>query len=298
VQRSGRFAIAELKGGLGNQLFQYAAARALCAREARLLYFAWYRPGGGTQRRYMLDVFNLSADVEPALLGYARLCWLGLRSPALNRKAGKLWRLARCRLARIDQAGFAFAPLRSAAQGVVLDGYFQSWRYFANQEREIRANLQPRYEAVGQNAALLRRMAEENAICLHVRRGDYVANPSTAAFHGVLGLAYYHAALEELGSLALGATFYVFSDDPDWTRANLKIGGATIFVDHNSVDEPWEDLRLMAACRHFVIANSSLSWWGAWLSDHAEKKVIAPARWFSGAGLDTKDLCPPQWVRL
>jgi hypothetical protein len=298
VQPSRRFAICELTGGLGNQLFQFAAARALCVREARQLYFAWYQHEGGTQRRYCLDVYRLAPDVEPAPLEHARLCGLGLRSPFSLRKAGWLWRLARCRLDRIDPAGFAYAPLRSAAHGVVLDGYFQSWRYFGDQEREIRASLRPRREAEGQNAALLQRMTEENAICLHVRRGDYVTDANTAAFHGVLGLAYYHAALEELGSVAQGATFYVFSDDPVWARENLKTNLATIFVDHNSVDEPWKDLQLMAACRHFVIANSSLSWWGAWLSDHSEKKVIAPARWFLGAGLDTKDLCPPGWLRI
>ncbi len=295
---TGRFAICELTGGLGNQLFQYAAARGLCVREARALYFAWHLHRGDTHRRFMLDVFRLGAGVGPVPLGRTRLCWLGLRSPLRNRKAGPLWTRARCRLERLGERDFAYQPLASVAPGVVLEGYFQSWRYFEEVQSQLRAELQLRHAPQGRNAALLRQMGDENAICLHVRRGDYAADPATAAYHGLLGSAYYRAAIEELGAAARGGTFYVFSDEPAWARANLETGGRTVVVDHNSVDEPWEDMRLMAGCRHFVIANSSLSWWGAWLAASPDKRVIAPRRWFQGAAHDTKDLCPPTWVRL
>jgi hypothetical protein len=148
------------------------------------------------------------------------------------------------------------------------------------------------------NAQLLRRIEADHAVSIHVRRGDYVANPINVAFHGALDLSYYRAALDALGPAAEGATLYVFSDDPAYCREHFKLGWPTVVVEPSHPDRPWEDLRLMAACRHFVIANSSFSWWGAWLSTHADKRVVAPRRWFSGADHDTSDLCPPDWTRL
>lgn len=298
MKESGRFAIAELTGGLGNQLFQYAAARALCLREQRALLFAFHLHRSDTRRRFMLDAFRLAADVPPRVLGTLRLCKLGLRSPVMARKAGALWQRAVCRLERLRERSFRYEPLAGSADGVVLEGYFQSFRYFADHQREIHGELSLARPASGANALLLSRMQSENPICLHVRRGDYVENPSAREFHGLMGLPYYRAALEALGDAARDATCYVFSDEPAWARDNLRTGLPTVFVEHNSVDEPWEDLRLMAACNHFVIANSSLSWWGAWLSRAEHKRVIAPLRWFADTSIDTRDLCPPEWLRI
>ena len=300
MERAQRFAIVELTGGLGNQLFQYAAARALALREARRLHFAWHLHRGDTQRRFMLSAFSLPVGVDREPLTRMRLRLLGLRSPLplVDRKPGPTWQRMTCRLAHLKERGFAHAPLASDAQGVVLQGYFQSWRYFADAQPEIRSELQVAQPPSGPNAVLLRRMATENAVCLHIRRGDYVSNPAAAAFHGSMQLDYYRAAIAALGACGRDATFYVFSDDPAWARAHLQTGRPTVVVAHNGVDAPWEDLRLMAACRHFVIANSSLSWWGAWLSEHPQKRVVAPARWFADSTIDTRDLCPGTWLRL
>lgn len=295
---TGRFAICELTGGLGNQLFQYAAARSLARREARALYFAWHLHRGNTQRSFMLDHFRLPEGVHRTPLGYRTLCSLGLRVPLTDRKAGKLWRLAMCRLHTLRESSFSYAPLASSAEGVVTEGYFQSWRYFADLEAELRETLRPWREPSERNAQLLARISRENAVCVHVRRGDYVTSKDASAYHGCLPADYYHAGIEALDTAARGATFYVFSDDSAWARQNLLLGASTTVVDHNGVDVPWEDLRLMSACRHFVIANSTLSWWAAWLGPHADKRVVAPKRWFTGARHDTKDLCPHSWTLL
>lgn len=297
MRLSGRFAICELTGGLGNQLFQYAAARALCIRESRSLYFAWHLHRSNTARSYMLDHYRLGAEVHPAPLGRAVLCGLGLRSPLLGKKAGELWRRL-CFLDPLREPRFSYTPLVSTAKGVVLDGYFQSWRYFADQQDQVRADLTLRTPLMGRSAELLARIRADHAVCVHVRRGDYVANPVNVAYHGALDLSYYQRALEALGAATEGAVLYVFSDDPAWCREHIKLDRPTVVVEPSHPDRPWEDLGLMSACRHFVVANSSFSWWGAWLSTFAGKRVVAPKVWFSGADHDTSDLCPPDWIRL
>ena len=113
----------------------------------------------------------------------------------------------------------------------------------------------------------------------------------------MLEVGNYRAAVERLATAAEGATFFVFSEEPAWARANLHLGRPAHFVE-GSGDRPWEDVRLMAACRHFVIANSTLSWWGAWLGSWPGKRVVAPARCFASGELDTRDLCPPDWRRV
>ncbi len=184
------------------------------------------------------------------------------------------------------------------ARAVYLRGYWQSDRYFSDISSTIRKELTYPEPPTGKNAELLARIREEDAICLHIRRGDYVSDPHTAAFHGVCSSAYYDRAIARLLPVAKKPIFYVFSDDPEWARSNIIPPGETIYVDHNSCTEPFEDLRLMSACRHFVIANSSFSWWAAWLSDRAGKQVIAPQKWFQSEEKDTSDQTPTDWYRI
>jgi hypothetical protein len=305
-----------LQGGLGNQLFQYAAARAMADRLGRdlgvdLRDFARYERrrrlsalplvGRGlrlrfdTPRPYLLDRYPIRARALPAPV------LLGAGFP-LSRRWRRVWRgagLGRGLLAQ--EQGPGFLPGLEAevkrAGFAYLDGYWQSWRYFQDQREALLGDLRPLRAPSGANAALLKRMARENAVCVHVRRGDYVSLPAAAAFHGLLGADYYRAAVKRLGPAARGARFYVFSDEPAWARGNLDLPRAVSVVDQNGVDEPEEDLRLMAACRHFILANSSLSWWGAWMGSRPGKRVVAPKAWFK-QGPPTPDLCPKDWVRI
>ena len=133
---------------------------------------------------------------------------------------------------------------------------------------------------------------------LHIRRGDYVSNAKIAGVHGTIALDYYARAAALIAERAGGdPVFFVFSDDPAWAAANLTLGWPTRIVDHNGARAS-EDLRLMAACRHHIIANSSFSWWGAWLSPAADKTVVAPQPWFRDPALDDSTIVPQGWIRL
>jgi hypothetical protein len=126
-----------------------------------------------------------------------------------------------------------------------------------------------------------------------------VSDPGARVYHGALGLDYYAAAIQECAAAVKDLHFFVFSDDLDWTRRHLVIDHPHTLVDANDAEHPQEDLRLMSRCRHHIIANSSLSWWGAWLNPRADKIVIAPRRWFGpGAKGDARDIVPPEWRRL
>jgi hypothetical protein len=275
--------IARLQGGLGNQLFQYAAGRRLAGRREQELGLdirdLRRTAKGNTPRPYLLDRLNIRATVLPA----AALLLRGHFPGRLGRVTG--WR-------RVRETG-GYLPLPEGRGGAYLDGYWQSWRYLQGQRPALLRDLVPLKPAAGRNALLLKQMAAENAVCVHVRRGDYASQPGAQAYHGLIGPAYYKAAAKRLGK----AVYYVFSDEPAWARRHLPLPGRRVIVDHNGVDAPEEDLRLMAACRHFIIANSSLSWWGAWLGVQKGKKVVAPAQWFK-AGPPTPELCPPAWIRL
>jgi hypothetical protein len=180
----------------------------------------------------------------------------------------------------------------------MLDGYWQSERYFADVSDRLRSEFTFKASAAGRNAEIAGEIAAVNAVSLHVRRGDYATNPAMTAMHGICPIDYYDRAVEFVIERVADPVFFLFSDDPDWVREHLKIDWAVVVVEHNDSDTGHEDLRLMGLCRHHVIANSTFSWWGAWLNPSPEKIVVAPKRWFAEDSIDTSDLLPADWVTL
>jgi hypothetical protein len=276
-------------GGLGNQMFQYSAARRLAYRRGVDIGLDCHRleevSPTGTRRDYMLDVFQLPEGVtrSPAKPGVTRAL---LRR--LNPFAGSVV---------YQERGYAFDPrVLDLRDGVCLDGYWQSELYFHDVADLIRRDFAFRSPPRGQNEKLLAEIDACPAISVHVRRGDYVNDPRTARFHGVPGPAYYREAMRIICDKVPGACFFVFSDEPEWCRENPPGPGDCRIVEGNPADTGWEDLRLMSRCRHHIIANSSFSWWGAWLNPRADKQVVAPRRWF--ADTEAPDVVPAAWIRL
>ncbi len=188
------------------------------------------------------------------------------------------------------------ASYRSMSGDLYFEGYWQSEKYFLDAASSIRTEFTVRHEPNSQNATTLQSIAACESVAVHVRRGDYVQNKKTLAFHGVLPVDYYQRAVREIQKYIQHPTYYIFSDDPVWVRANLRFVAPTVYVNHNGPKKDYEDLRLMASCKHHIIANSTFSWWGAWLAEHPGQKVIAPIQWFA-SNQDTHDLIPDRWMR-
>jgi hypothetical protein len=285
-----------LLGGMGNQLFQYAAGFALAARHGAELRLdcTWFR--GRPERWYSLDAFSISGRVATD----EELRRAGLRYPgALSRGLARVGfkRLGQTR-GQVCEPGFPYWPgFRELPDGTCLAGYWQSERYFEDVAEAIRRECAVRAQPDADNQRALEQIGDCEAVALHVRRGDYATDPRVQAFHGMTPLEYYQTAVERMLAHLKDPVFFLFSDDPDWVRQNLVIGARTVHLSHNGTKRDFEDLRLMSACRHHVIANSSFSWWGAWLGQRPGQRVIAPARWFRN-GPDTRDLIPARWERI
>ena len=290
--------IPHIIGGLGNQMFQYAAARALALRHGAALAletadFSGYalHQGFELDRVFTLDC-PIATDADERRV-------LGWRYPQRVRRMLRRWphlQLGQQRLA--IEPHFQYWPgVRRLAPDCYMTGYWQSERYFLDVEAQIRADFAFRQVPGGLNAELAHAIGGVTAVSLHVRRGDYASNPATTAAHGLSSLDYYAAALRHVEEHVPGAHLFIFSDDIAWVRAHMTLNLPHTFVEHNTGAESYNDMRLMSLCRHHIIANSSFSWWGAWLNNRAGKIVVAPRAWFARP-VDTSDLIPPQWVRL
>ncbi len=287
-----------LQGGLGNQLFQYAAGRSLATdRGVGLLLslgaLARVRRGQ-TPRAYELGGLGIVADLcDPA---QERTIARAIRLRGFARLATP-WRVH-------TEPGPAYDPrVEALADGTLLRGYWQSERYFSRHRAMVARELSSRAPLPAAHEAWRQRMAACASVSVHVRRGDYVALASAASFHGALALTYYQQAVERIRRVEQAPVCYVFSDDPQWCRANLRLEGCEVHhVSSDLSSSGIQDLTLMRSCRHHVIANSSFSWWGAWLAGAGEGagKVIAPRRWFAGSSdpSNIRDRFPAHWELL
>ena len=280
--------VVALEGGLGNQMFQYAAGRAMSLRSGRPLVLDLRQLLGHGQRAYGLGDFQLGEGLK-----------LLAEGPPV--RSGRLQRLIR-RITSGEQtfreASFTYDErIRSVEAPVRLEGYFQSERYFAEAADALRSELRPRPELAAEIEAMAERLLPSGpCVSLHVRRGDYT-NPTTMAVHGLVMPDYYERALRAVTERVGQVTVCVFTDEPAWVRANLRLPAETRFLSEHT-RTALQDLVLMSRCSHHITANSSFSWWGAWLNPRADKVVVTPEQWFQpAAGLDTRDLRPAGWLK-
>lgn len=290
--------ISHIIGGLGNQMFQYASGRALSlARGVPLRLDTQDFEGYALHNGYELDrIFNIQAQL--ASKGDLRAV-LGWRSPTAIRRRLFREQLQILRGPRlfVDTQFTSWRQIAEVPDDCYLMGNWQTEMYFKNAAATIRADFSFKLPAQGRNKELAGQIGRSEAVSLHVRRGDMAANPASLAFHGLCSLDYYRRAIAYISERVANPEFYIFSDDIPWVKENLQLQHPCHYMDHNKGAESYNDMRLMSLCRHHIIANSSFSWWGAWLNPREDKVVVAPERWFA-SDFDSSDIVPASWIKL
>jgi hypothetical protein len=290
--------IVRLTGGLGNQMFQYALGRHLANKHRTVLKLDLSdyederpKPANHVPRTYDLDIFNICENFasKEEVEFFTRRYSNNLIDKALNKLIG-------LKKSFIREPHFHFSEkVFEAPDDVYLDGYWQTDKYFADIEPLIRSDFTFKESICDRAAELLAEISGVNSICVNVRRGDFVANNR----HGWFGAEYIKRGEEIMSRSFSDHRFFVFSDEIDWCRENLRFETQATFVSHDFAGRKFQDyLRLMASCRHFIIPNSSFAWWAVWFNQNPERIVIAPRIWFNVESLDTRDLIPTDWIRI
>jgi hypothetical protein len=290
--------IVRLIGGLGNQMFQYAAGRGISHRNQSGLKLDISNYEDDPLRSYGLTHFSIFSE-------FATVDEIAsFRGPFSKKIAARIFRsVPKLRnltsKSVVIERHFDFDPYVLELRGeIYLSGYWNSERYFKDIESIIRTDFVVNSPPDSVGLGIAEQILGTESVSIHVRRGDYVSNAIVNQYHFVLPLEYYYESIRKLNSMVKTPFFFVFSDDPEWTRENLQLNYPIVYVSSMFEGNDAEELRLMSLCKHHIIANSTFSWWGAWLSSNPDKIVIAPRKWFNIPDRDTKDVIPASWIRI
>jgi hypothetical protein len=287
--------ITRLNGGLGNQMFQYAAGRSLALRHKTNLKIdlSWFEHQypGDTPRSYELDCFSTAMEFSKPkeIPSFSTGLASRIKKKLLPPEVGFV----------LGERGHEFNKVfDEAPDNCLLVGFWQSDKYFHNVSAQIRQDFSfvPILDKFNLATAKLIRSCE--AVSVHVRRGDYANNQAAKEYHGLAPVNYYRQAIAIIRDSLKNPHFFVFSDDLEWCRKNLQFLDQATFIGHNSGKQSYRDIQLMSLCRHHIVANSSFSWWGAWLNPSLDKIVIAPRVWFKDPGTEDRDVIPDSWTKL
>ncbi len=285
--------VVRLQGGMGNQMFQYALGRVLAIKNSTELKLdtSFFDIKTTPIRVYDLDVFNITANIAtkkdiPVMYRLFNNKFI-IKLISTFKKITKNKGQEKC---------FSFdSNILSSGSDMYIDGYWQSPKYFAGFEDVIRKDFTLKNPPAQNIQTLSEEIINNNSLCIHVRRGDYVGNKA----HEVVDAEYYKKGIEQVSKMTTIEKIYVFSDDIEWCKNNLKFEFPTMFVDESFAGAKGEGhMFLMSCCKSFIIANSSFSWWAAWLCNNLDKIVVCPKTWFPDSTIDTSDLIPESWIRI
>lgn len=198
----------------------------------------------------------------------------------------------------IIEKDFSFDPKLLKIKKWYIEGYFQTEKYFLNFADKIREDFTFTIEPSEKNYTCIQEIKSSESISLHIRRWDFINNTKTNTIHWTCDLEYYKKASQYIIKKLDKPIFYIFSDDIKWVKENLNIEWKVRFIDWNNAEKNYEDMRLMSLCKHNIIANSSFSWWWAWLNKNKSKIVISPKKWFNTDKINTKDIIPDTWIKI
>ncbi|MBC7913681.1 MAG: alpha-1,2-fucosyltransferase [Pyrinomonadaceae bacterium] len=291
--------VVKLKGGLGNQMFQYATGKGLLKNRKQVDLDHHFLDTNNidtehfTSRGYELNIFkNLKARKAKT--------WqiLLFKSQSFHFRVLRFFLKKSIQCIHQKENEYILFPNLREKRHLYLDGYFQSENYFKTNREDVLKDFQfPLLDPL--NEALKKKItATDSAVSVHIRRGDYLKSKTILDIHGVLPFAYYMKAINILQAKCPSITLFIFSDDIDWVKANLNFDNISLnFIDINHSTDHWKDMALMSYCKHHIIANSSFSWWGAWLSE-SNGHVFAPSHWFNPlkANFNIQDFIPERWT--
>lgn len=292
--------LVNLKGGIGNQMFQYAAGLALAEKKHTPIKLDIYQllntqdSDVYTKRDFELGIFNVSAETATPeerrlYLEQEKKIWYRIRRkllPALIKR--KIFR---------EPSLHYFPEINEQGNNVYLDGYFQSEKYFSHCKEKIRKEFTFREELTGLNAVNKELILDCNAVSIHVRCGDYLKKINLGLFGGICTPEYYKASIAHIEAKIEKPVFFVFSDDPVIAAEIIGSKKSIHFITGNQGNTSYNDMRLMSLCKHHIIANSSFSWWGAWLNKNENKIVLAPKKWLNDPNCKIEDILLPEWIK-
>ena len=281
-------------------MFQYAAARSLALRTGSQLKLDLSGfPDYTLHNGFELSIFNVRGEIanpnEVNLLigSQSKLSKFLMRKLRIEKKS------------HFIEKNFFFSPnFFQLKSPVYLDGYWQSYKYLQSCEDEVRNEFTFKNQLSGLNYEISKQIDSVDSVSVHVRRGDYLSNPKFSSVHGFIGTDYYNKAFQLVQDRISSPHYFVFSDDIEWAKSNLSLDKKTIFVSKNASNSSFEDMRLMSLCKHNVIANSTFSWWGAWLNNNSDKIVVAPNNWLADRNAVPnynkfiEDLFPENWILI
>jgi hypothetical protein len=293
--------ITRLFGGMGNQMFQYALGRVLALKnntelklDIRQLTDHGNRPlhPKHVNRNYDLDLFKIHATIaQQSDIPWKYRVW----GSTFFKDATYV--ITRKLFANpYKEKYFHFNPsVLDAPNGSYIEGFWQSYKYFEEYENVIKKDFQVAVDIPELIQKLGEQIQQQTSLCVHVRRGDFVNN----SYHSVLQDDYYDQALQKITEKVAIENIYVFSDDIDWCKDNIKFPVETMFVGNEySGERGIGHFWLMQQCKHFIIPNSTFSWWTAWLADYSNKVVVMPKKWLSNDSINYQDIIPPGWISL
>jgi len=293
--------ITKLNGGLGNQMFQFALASVIASKHNstilidKNIFKLTEKKPGHTPRNYELGIFGIDKPTasDKDIHYFEQL--------SLVNKIRRELHLNYPEICFEKNFSYDF-KLKESKPPVYLRGFFQSYKYLQGFEDMLQERFRfPEDSLDDINKNYLDKIKLTNSVSVHIRRGDYVKDRITQEFHGNCTLDYYNDAIARINCNNTVCEFFFFSDEIEWVVREFKdLLFKKHFIGHNKERNSWKDMLLMSNCKHNIIANSSFSWWAAWLNKNPKKTVITPKVWFSNPEKenDTNDLIPKEWIRI
>jgi len=300
--------IVALSGGLGNQLFQYATAKSIALNLNCTLKIdnSWFKKihiiedfsheNATTIRDYSLKHFKIDSQIAgESLLNWIQRFRIYSKKSKLFKAIGNIF-LKQFQYQYITSNEFSIEKIQSEKR-VYLNGYWQNNTIIEENREQLLREFKLRDDINSENKTFLDQIKKTNAVAIHFRRGDYINKPNSKKLHVNLSDQYYDEAIEQMNSNIKNPYYYIFSDDINWVRNNIRLPENIKFIDSDSGEH--EHLYLMSQCNHFIIANSTYSWWGAWLSTSQNKIVISPKYWYNDFNLNDKIIrIPEDWIKI